>query len=53
MTSRPTTVAPDAAIQLPVPTFARGVAPIGCAGDRFVSRITRIDVVNFLRQRSR
>jgi cystathionine beta-synthase len=51
MTSRLTTVQVDAALESLIPIFDRGMVAIVCEGERFVGLITRIDVLNYLRQR--
>jgi cystathionine beta-synthase len=53
MTSRLTTVPPDAPLESLLPIFDRGMVAIVCEGERFVGLITRIDVLNFLRQQLR
>jgi len=53
MTSRLTTVPPDASLESLLPIFDRGLVAIVCHGDRFVGLITRLDVVNFLRRQMR
>ncbi len=53
MTSRLTTVPPDASLESLLPIFDRGLVAIVCDGDRFVGLITRLDVVNFLRRQMR
>jgi cystathionine beta-synthase len=53
MTSRLTTVPPDAPLESLLPIFDRGMVAIVCEGDRFVGLITRIDVLNLLRQQLR
>ena len=53
MTSRLTTVPPDAPLESLLPIFDRGLVAIVCDGDRFVGLITRLDVVNFLRRQMR
>ena len=53
MTTRLTTVPPDAPLESLLPIFDRGLVAIVCDGDRFVGLITRLDVVNFLRRRMR
>jgi len=53
MTSRLTTVAPDASLESLLPIFDRGLVAIVCDGERFVGLITRLDVVNFLRRQMR
>ncbi|TMA54148.1 MAG: pyridoxal-phosphate dependent enzyme [Deltaproteobacteria bacterium] len=53
MTSRLTTVPPDASLESLLPIFDRGLVAIVCDGERFVGLITRLDVVNFLRRQMR
>jgi cystathionine beta-synthase len=53
MTSRLTTVQPDVPLESLLPIFDRGMVAIVCEGERFVGLITRIDVLNFLRQQLR
>ena len=53
MTSRLTTVPPEAPLESLLPIFDRGLVAIVCDGERFVGLITRLDVVNFLRRQMR
>jgi cystathionine beta-synthase len=51
MSSRLTTVPPQAALESLWPIFDRGMVAIVVEGDRFLGLITRIDVLNYLRRR--
>jgi cystathionine beta-synthase len=51
MTSRLTTVSPQADLESLLPIFDRGMVPIVVEGDRFLGLITRIDVLNYLRRK--
>jgi len=53
MTSRLETVAPDAPLESLLPVFDRGLVAIVVEHERFIGLITRIDVVNYLRQKLR
>ena len=53
MTSRLETVAPDAPLESLLPVFDRGLVAIVVERERFIGLITRIDVVNYLRQKLR
>jgi cystathionine beta-synthase len=53
MTSRLTTVTPDAPVESLLPIFDRGLVAIVCEGERFLGLITRLDVINFLRRQMR
>ncbi len=51
MSSRLETVVPTTPLAELLPVFERGMVPIVCEGDRFQGLITRIDLLNYLRQR--
>jgi cystathionine beta-synthase len=51
MTSRVVTVPVDAALESLLPLLDGGLVPVVCEGERFIGLVTRIDVVNFLRQK--
>jgi cystathionine beta-synthase len=53
MTSRLTTVPPDAPLESLLPVFDRGLVALVCDQDRFLGLITRSDVLSFLRQQLR
>ncbi|MGH8602726.1 MAG: CBS domain-containing protein, partial [Gammaproteobacteria bacterium] len=52
MSTRLETVAPTTPLAELLPVFERGMVPIVCEGDRFQGLITRIDLLNYLRQRT-
>ena len=51
MSSRLTTISPDASLESLLPIFDRGMVAIVVEGDRFLGLITRIDVLNYLRRK--
>jgi cystathionine beta-synthase len=51
MSSRLTTIAPQAPLESVLPIFDRGMVAIVVEGERFLGLITRIDVLNYLRRR--
>ncbi len=53
MTRRLETVTPDAPLESLLPVFDRGLVAIVVEEGRFIGLITRIDVVNYLRQKLR
>jgi cystathionine beta-synthase len=53
MTSKLTTVEPDAPAESLLPLFDRGLVVIVCKGERFLGLVTRIDMLNYLRRKLR
>jgi cystathionine beta-synthase len=53
MTSKLTTVSPRATLESLLPIFDQGMVAIVVDGDQFLGLITRIDVLNYLRQKVR